>query len=146
MMKMSHHGGKCCGIKTIFNMGNGPDRLQPAICAVTDKAVDGTLTSIGLAWYKDARPEETGLERLKVYIEFYKSMRSSGILEVVIQTPNSTAWGNGQGDWIPVLEKLGFKEVNAWTNSNTDNCLHVFNLNIGEKKSKKAKAVEVSHA
>lgn len=147
MMKLMHHGGKCCGIKTLFNMGYIPEGLHYAIPAVTTLgATDGSLSSIGTPWYREARPEETGLERIKAYIKFYEKNRKTGILECVLQTPKKpNDYGNGQAAWIPVLLKLGFKEVNTWPNSNSTNILHVFNLNIGEKV-KKIKKVKESEA
>ncbi len=135
-MRLMHHGGLCCGVKTIYGLSTGPAYEVGRLLEETGGICDGGYTSFGKAWYTSPRPRETAEARMLEYIRYYKSNRTSGILEVVIQTPREPelAYASyGQAKWIPWLLEHGFVEVNAWVNSNSTNVCRQFVLNIGTK-------------
>jgi hypothetical protein len=133
-MLLTHHGGKCCGVKTVFNLSGTPNAMLSAL--KEDKsieALDGGINGIGQRWIKKARPMERAWQRLDWYISEYKKKRKSGILELVIQTPSKPELYNwGQAHWISYLLDRGFVEVNAHLNSNSGNICRQFVLNIGK--------------
>lgn len=135
-MVLTYHGGKCCGVKTVWNLGYAPDNLITAIDQEnTGHLTDGSGASVGKRFDKRARKTEAAGVRMDAIIAYYKEQRKSGILELVIQTPIKPDIPNvyyGQAKWIPWLLSRGFKEVNAHYNSNSTNICRQFVLNIGD--------------
>ena len=132
-MQIGYHGGKCCGIKTIFHMGYRPDYTVPAIPEkkYSDSlhgldARGRTVDSSMCLYYGPELPEQTAEERLVVFLDFLRKKRPSGLVEIAIaETPYAPT---SQAPWFPVLEKLGFVRTARWLNSNSGNWCNTFHL------------------
>src|SRR4051812_5768139 len=122
-MKITLHGGDCCGIKHISGLG-----LMPKMMLCARKAT--YRTSFGFIPFSPAEndmmrsnrngrmdffhldaPKESYEDRFKRFVEFIKKNRSQGIIEVVLNT--------GRVLWVPIIQELGFKPVSSGKNSNT---------------------------
>lgn len=130
-MHLGYHGGHCCGIKTIRNLGVGPDFIySSSLFTGDDRHVDGTTFSTSISFFKGTLPKETNDKRLVRLIYACEEKRKHGIIEVVV---SSNLNGFDQHErWKPVLEKLNFKLVNSCLNSNTGNTIFVYHRNSGE--------------
>lgn len=136
-MQLVFHGGKCCGIKTVYRMGSTPTESQPALQKLSrrnNRDQNYGEVSSDMRFFTDEAPEEDGKSRLIRYIDFMKHWRPSNILEVVL-CKSQYDWQD-QSDWIPVLAELGFRQVNKHYNSNSGNDVLVWHLNVGEDLSK----------
>lgn len=136
-MYIANHGGMCCGIKHIFQMGTSPNAVDSRIEQSTAKRPNTRDVSYIPAessdnFYHLDAPSETKLERLKRYINFLSERRPSHIVEVVI---SESKWEHqNQIAWMPVLEELGFKKVSRAFNSNSGNTVHIYHLILLEGK------------
>ena len=132
-MQLVFHGGKCCGIKTVYCMGTSPTEYQPSLGKLPRRHNhDQSYHEVnsGLRFFTDAAPEEPGKARLKRYIEFMEKNRPRNVLEVVI-CESGYDWMD-QSDWVPTLKEFGFKMVNRHSNSNSGNHIQIWHLNVGE--------------
>jgi hypothetical protein len=137
-MKMVFHGGNCCGIKTIKDLGAEPDTVIGKVLESGKKPPEhdkvGAEVNSNLLFFTAAAPEETRRARLERMITFTKKHRPNGIIEItlsdfsVYDTPGRTNIHNQLTKWRPVLEGLGFVEVASCFNSNSSNRVHVFYL------------------
>lgn len=133
-MQLVFHGGKCCGIKTVYCMGTSPAETQPSLGKLARRNNHDQSyheVSSGIRFFSDAAPEESGKARLKRYIEFMEKNRPRNVLEVVLCESSRYEWQD-QSAWVPTLEELGFKMVNRHSNSNSGNHIQIWHLNIGE--------------
>lgn len=132
-MQIGYHGGKCCGIKTIFGMNYDPDLNVGRLAAIT---YDGTLHGIDAAgrtvssemnmYWGPELPNQTGEERLKAYLAFLRQKRPSGLVEIALA--ETIYPSTSQARWFPVLQALGFRCVARWKNSNSTNWCSVWHL------------------
>lgn len=129
-MYLVFHGGKCCGVKTIYGMGSDPNDKVCSIVAHAKRNHDknGDQVRSDLTFFHEGAPLEKAVERLDRYIEFMKRVRPQNILEICLAVGS---WTN-QSAWFPALVERGFKEVTVHKNSNTGNMIHVFHLCIGD--------------
>ena len=131
-MRMSFHGGMCCGIKHIFELNfGGLDDLCDALPEVRKNNSDCSYywTQQDERVFTDAAPAETKLKRLDRYLEWLKLHRPSGIVEITLVTPTHGSYS--QLVWVPVLKERGFREVTpegGVYNSNSGNYVRVFHL------------------
>lgn len=109
-MELYSHGGKCCGIKTIFSIGYGPESVWQAIENAERNLPDYHVGQ----WFKGDAPAETAAKRLKRFVEQVRDDRPGHIIEVVTATVC-----NQTDKWRPYLEALGFKPVTSAKNSNS---------------------------
>jgi hypothetical protein len=130
-LKISLHGGNCCGVKHIYKLGTGP-----AFTMCARKATK--MTSFGqsggsasndmmqsnkrgkLDFFNEAAPAETYEERFERFVKFIKIKRAKGIIEVVLN--------QNQSAWKPILEKHGFNLVTSGKNSNTGSTITIYHL------------------
>ena len=132
-MKIGYHGGKCCGIKTIFNMGYKPESLVPKQAEIKyNDALHGldargrlVNSAMDMYWGPEL-PEQSGKDRLIAYLEFLKVKRPSGLVEIALAETISDY--TNQAPWFPVLEELGFKCTARWKNSNSSNWCSTWHL------------------
>ncbi len=134
-MRLSFHGGMCCGIKHIYEMGQKPTEMcyaqEASGKAFHDVSYD--FCSQDKSVYPDACPAETKLARLERYLGWLTLNRPSGIVEVTL-----ICSGEGYYDqslWVPVLIEKGFVRVtpdDGVYNSNSGNRVHVFHLYMKE--------------
>lgn len=126
-MKLILHGGKCCGIKTIYEMGFQPSEIVPALRKKKPLPHEGHgfINGGGKRFFHEAAPKETKGERLDRYIKFVKDNRPKNIIEIVLA-------GYQKATWEGFLTERGFKIVNEHKNSNSGNRIYVFHLNVGE--------------
>lgn len=90
-----------------------------------DEITDGCSTA-GMRWYYPKRKRETIGDRLKAYIKWADSDRSGQVLEIVLGLED---WN--QKAWIPFIEKLGFKLVTLFENSNSGNTVGIWHRVTG---------------
>lgn len=130
-MKMTFHGGNCCGIKHISGMGEGPDKLCFGKNETEPRTeyIEGEEVSSEWDVFSESRPVESGEDRLKAMLNYLSQWRSKGIVEITLVLMESDS-NFSQRAWVPVLEKLGFREVNSCFNSNSGNIVHVYHLNM----------------
>lgn len=132
-MQLVFHGGKCCGIKTVYCMGTSPVEKHESLVALSRRNnSDQTYGEVGsgMRFFTDSAPEESGKDRLQRYITFMERNRPRNVLEVVL-CESSSDWQN-QTAWVPTLEGLGFKMVNRHSNANSGNFIQIWHLNVGE--------------
>lgn len=136
-MDLVFHGGKCCGIKTIYGFSCAP--WDSTAARVASNEVDngkyGHTVRSDLSFFTDEAPKETYEERLVRFIEFCKRRRPRHMIEAVLANYVTTYLINGGYEtrrqdevWGPVLEKYGFKPVTTFENSNTRNKVTVYHL------------------
>jgi hypothetical protein len=130
-MRLVFHGGKCCGIKTIYGF-ESPDSLLSAVEEKSQNNIDaaGGHVSSNIDFFTDAAPQETEKERLDRLIAFCIKRRPAGIIEVTLAESHHLYWSQIP-KWGPLLRKRGFKCVNKCRNSNSGNTVHVFHKNCG---------------
>lgn len=137
-MRISLHGGNCCGVKHIHELGQYPNtkvaaRKGTKVTSFGQKhSIYGYLLSSGMNdmrtsnskkscdFFNLAAPQETYAERLKRFVQFIKDNRPNGIIEVIINLQ--------QTKWKPILEELGFKSVSSGKNSNTGSTITIYHL------------------
>lgn len=128
------HGGSCCGIKHIYSLGLTPEAViqykQTNVKEYTQFCRDYGKYEIyyeiirKTVFLEDSSAKTMG-QMFDEIVEYASSHKRRGVLEVVIT--------HQQSDWVPHLEKSGFKLVNEFVNSNSCNTCFVYHLNYGEK-------------
>lgn len=137
-MRLAFHGGMCCGIKTIYEMGH-PDRMDSPLekCVdVTSHDIRYNQTTTQTRFYPDAAPAERNRDRLDRYIDFCKKKRPAHMIEITL----SSDFGQVRV-WGPILEERGFKKVTEFVNSNSGAKVSVWHLvyefrNIQQQENK----------
>jgi hypothetical protein len=132
-MRLVFHGGKCCGIKTIYGFERpdyfvSPEEKRGFICP--DEY--GHHVSSDTDFFTDEAPEETELERFDRLIEFCENHRPNGIIEAVLASSDYKDY-NQPPFWEEHFLKRNFKLVNQCLNSNSGNTVYVYHRNSGEK-------------
>jgi hypothetical protein len=123
-LSVQTHGGRCCGIKTIWNFPYCPsDYVGAKKKSKVDENVDyyGKTVTKAFDFYTEARPLETATERLDAILAFLKRERPKGLVEVTLgqfQKP----------EWEKTLTGRGFKLVTDFKNSNTSCKVYVYHL------------------
>ena len=143
-MKITHHGGGCCGIKQISMLGcspddlmyktNAPDSLEAAKdYAKRDASGSSVNSATNIYWFE--RPTEKAGERFDAYLDFLRKYRPCSLVEVTVVPYEESAkeedeewWEEYQKSWPPFLKKRGFKRVSKFANSNTGNHIEVYHL------------------
>jgi hypothetical protein len=132
-VRISLHGGDCCGIKHIHNLGYYPHvgiasrRALPVNTSFGQKAVRSVNDmrhankKADCDFYNLSAPVETYEKRFKRFVSFIKEHREHGIIEVTINIFSQKAWK-------PVLKEQGFKTVSSGNNSNTGNIIEIWHL------------------
>jgi hypothetical protein len=134
-MRLLFHGGKCCGIKTLYDFGfDGPDALVGAVEAKkeTNKDEYGHDVSSEEDFFTDEAPKETKLARMDRLIAFCKRRRPAGIIEATLATSYYLEYDQVSQGWPELLKERDFKLVNMNVNSNSENTVHVYHLNYNE--------------
>lgn len=132
-MHLVFHGGKCCGIKTIYDFGRSPnDDTCDALDEIKKDDADVLYHPVrsDQRFFHEEAPEESKLKRLDRYIDYVKKRRPQHIIEVALAESKDHYYD--QTGWFPYLKERGFILVNKARNSNSGNIVHVFHLNIGE--------------
>lgn len=131
-LKLVNHGGKCCGIKTIYGFNCSPQSVIYDKCSplneikINDKDSHGYMVSCNERFFTDSAPEESYRERLQRYIDFVKKRRPKQLIEVILQDSYQKAWQE------ELVNNFGFVKVNNFKNSNSWLWLSVFHLVIDE--------------
>lgn len=139
MMQLSYHGGKCCGIKTIHNLGINPSHTHdakafPPLAGICDGG--GECHPYGKSFFTGDCPEENAESRFKRYIEYFDNARVSGLVEVT-----TSSLLDQTEAWSPVLEGHGFKAVTTFKNSNSGRMVTVWHRTVSAKPVVKAKTL-----
>ncbi len=127
-LSVQTHGGRCCGIKTIWNFPYSRDEIVQAkrkTRVSDDTDYHGRTVTKSFNFHTEARPQETAEERLRAAVAFIKEKRPAGLIEVTMVKCQMGLWGK-------LLEELGFKEVSSFINSNTDTTVKVLHLAYNE--------------
>lgn len=133
-MKISFHGGKCCGIKIIHNMGSNPNEILPERDygdkpVYFDRDKYGEDVSSDLMFFYGKVPKETYLKRLDRFIAFLDKHRPKGVIEITLSDydvygqPNNF---NQVAKWEPLLLERGFVLVTKCLNSNSNNNIYIY--------------------
>ncbi len=139
-MELVFHGGKCCGIKTIYGFPDYPTDLEEEI-VTAKKSADRNHDRCGdhirsdLPFFTLSAPEETAEARLRRYIDFCKERRPAGCIEVTLISKLNSPCACGVCEirsqaeiWEPLLFELGFHPVTAFKNSNSGNEVTIYHL------------------
>lgn len=92
-MKITHHGGNCCGIKHLVELYVDPNNNIPGKQETPKQGLSADRngrtvhSDFNLHW--PSRPEETYEERFTAYLEFLSRIRPFGLVEcsIVVPTP-----------------------------------------------------------
>lgn len=128
-MHLAYHGGKCCGIKTIYGFQSNPehhvapieDYIRIRYCNLDSNGDD--VTSEGRFFHATA-PKETGIERLDRYLRYCDQRRPGGVIEIVLADFDWMPSFNAA--WWPILEERGFTKTATFQNSNSGNKVTVY--------------------
>lgn len=129
-MHLGFHGGKCCGIKTIYGFFNHPYTDEEGALLATsanNNDANGHAVSSGMSFFHEAAPVEKPVERLDRYLKYLRRRRPSGIVEITLAVGGCV---DQKEDWEPVLLDRGFRVVNSCKNSNSGNTVFVYHLNM----------------
>ncbi len=134
-MRLGFHGGMCCGIKHIFELGTDPDSMCGPLKKKESLSDDVTYDYVcsDTNFFTDEAPEESKKDRLDRYLSFLSVRRPCGIVEITLITPRHSL---SQKKWIPIITERGFKEVtpeDGIYNSNSGNRIRVFHLYMERK-------------
>jgi hypothetical protein len=142
-VKISFHGGKCCGIKHIHELGANPKAMMGTLYSRELKGPDwthdkqlnpdtwGLDVNSEVNAYPHEAPKETALERLDRYLKFLEDWRPGGITEIVLCDYLSSG-GSSPDDqtthWEPLLLERGFVLMTPGgvLNSNSENRIYVY--------------------
>jgi len=136
-MRLAFHGGMCCGIKTIYELGFPNDTSPPLTKKDKDNSDVGySAVKPTHSFFTDAAPKETNLERLDRFIAFCKTNRPAHIIEVALADHPANNYKAGSVSCYPYQTKLwgqiltdrGFKKVTESKNSNSDNVVSIWHL------------------
>lgn len=129
-MKLTFHIGKCCGIKTIYDLGLYPDCGLPALkaCKLNNTDQYGQAVSSETRFFHEAAPAETYLERLDRYLEYVDRRRPEGIVEIVLGAYLGT---HQRPRWEEILLARDFKLVSSSGNSNSGATIYVYHRYSG---------------
>jgi len=120
MLKVVGHGGSCCGMYHIHQMGLDPN--QNDVELVNGRMKPLTTGGYYHGLFNRTVPAEPLKDRLKRLVEFIDDIRPNGILEVVL----AVGPFRDQSKWNGPLLDLGFKVVNECHNSNSLNRIRVY--------------------
>lgn len=134
-MRIVPSNSGCCGVKYIRDFP-GPYLLMSAIsrCEYNGYNDEGSTTEPDDPYeclYCGDAPKETALERFDRFVSFLKETRPSGCIEVYL-APVGVLPGECEGCgcsvhcnqynlWKPLLLERGWKELDTFINSNSDN-------------------------
>lgn len=126
-MRLVFHGGKCCGIKTIYDMGSNPQKNVLPVYKKNrlDDDINGSHVSSDTDFFTDEAPRETHLQRLDRLIAFCDKYRPNGIIEITL-AESQHYFVDQFNPWKHLLYRRRFKRVTSCYNSNSGNRVHVF--------------------
>lgn len=136
-LRMTCHGGMCCGIKHIFGFPYFPlYGKEPELLAVSchnenffdDQDSSGHHVNTQMMVFNLPAPAEPFWDRMDRYLDYLREIRPGGIVECTL------AKEKGEWDQIKIFEpgllERGFKMVNEERNSNSNNIFRVYHLNM----------------
>lgn len=134
-LRLVFHGGKCCGIKTIYDLAYDPTHLACSLQKKPERSEDvfGEHVNSNLDFFTDEAPEETYKERLDRLIAFCEARCPNGIIEITLADSDYSCYDQIK-IWAPLLRRRKFRCVNKCKNSNSGNTVYVFHRNSGEGK------------
>ncbi len=116
------HGGKCCGIKHIHELGWNPAEMLPRKKKTRPLKSEATsYMNSTRPFFCDAAPKETYEQRLDRILAFIKEKRPRGVIEIVLSDHQLIAWRFK-------IEERGFKRVTKAKNSNSGVNIHIYHL------------------
>jgi hypothetical protein len=133
-VRISLHGGNCCGIKHIHDLGYYPDGIVSARRSIKRTSYgqhslpghNDMMHSVELNpkgrydFFNIAAPQESYEARFRRFVQFVENKRPHGIIEVVLNKM--------QKKWLPIVANLGFKEVSSGVNSNSHGTITIYHL------------------
>lgn len=131
-MRISLHGGDCCGIKHIHGLGYYPDTYlsarkkrkmtsfgqQPYNNGINDMIHKNARGKSD--FFNEAAPMETSEARFSRFVDFIKAKRPNGMIEIVLNTH--------QMAWKPIITAMGFLSGPSGKNSNTAMVITAYHL------------------
>lgn len=124
------HGGKCCGIKTIYGFQYHPDSMMgEREESVVLPYEGGTYTNGGgRSFFKGTAPKETAGKRFIRFVEQCKARRPSHLIEVTLS-------GELLLNWEDFIEELGFEKVSTFENCNSGHLVAVYHYSYKGSKT-----------
>lgn len=131
-IQLANHGGHCCGVKHIYGFNSmSPNTVVPCIDEKTLFPSFGDASYYSIL-YREHSPRETAENRFYRILDYCVYNYGSHLLEIQLVPEqwlyDEDEYGYGeseltpfQEDWIPIVEKCGFKEVARHINGNTGN-------------------------
>lgn len=133
LMSLKGHGGQCCGIRHIYNLGASPKEA-----CINNKNVKEAIDWCNSKYYYEVSEEfvsfstfvkttecKTNGELFNTMLDQVFEEQESGCIEVVVSEE--------QEPWFKFLEKAGFKRVSEFGNSNSGNYCYVYHLYYGQE-------------
>lgn len=122
-LKLTNHGGRCCGVKHLHEFPYSPDHNVAAYDGGTKSGGSGyeQMVNPGKPFRYVKYPKQTGLERLKAVLAECKKQQPRGLVEVILSVSSASQWNKH-------LLELGFKKGPKFENSNTYTTLQVYYL------------------
>lgn len=119
-LRLSCHGGRCCGAKHLHEFPPNPEWNLSATSAVgKTKGCVAQMNNPGKFFYNITAPKESALSRLDRVLTWCKENQPGGMIEVILGEYQKTTWGNH-------LEQRGFIMGPKFKNSNTHRVLQVY--------------------
>lgn len=142
-MYIVSHGGFCCGMSTIFNMGYNPTANVGPMPPLGNQRSAGS--SVSKCIYPHEAPEETYLARLDRYLAWIDTFRSKGVIEITLAGSQLPGALTQQSAWHDLLIERGFKAVTEFVNSNSGNTVTIYHRSTGPTDKKTAKVLPVRY-
>jgi hypothetical protein len=137
-MKITFHGGNCCAVKHIKDMGSDPsevldalDNPKPKFGSEPDRM--GSSVSSDKNFFYGTAPKEKAWQRLDRYLEYLDKVRPNGVIEIILcdysaylQYDCGPSPYDQTKKWPRLLKKRGFVLVTDCFNSNSKNRVFIF--------------------
>lgn len=123
ILRLTNHGGRCCGVKHLHEFPYAPNHSVVAYKSGKKDGGNGytQMNQPGKAFRYVKYPAQTGLERLKAVLAECKLKQPKGLVEVILPL-------NVADLWQEHLLELGFEKGPEFVNSNTYSKLQVYYL------------------
>jgi hypothetical protein len=133
-MKITFHGGECCGVKHISGFSHDPTSkleayINPKPFSGAHPDQNGASVNSAKNFFYGEAPKETEVERLDRYIAYLDKVRPFGVIEIVL-CDYKKSWLDQTKDWAPILLERGFVLVTDCINSNSGNRIYIYHRKV----------------
>jgi len=108
-MTIGLHGGNCCGIKIIYNLGPKPEHIEYAKDETTQEHLSADrhgeeVCNPYFNFYWKSAPPEKAIERFDRYLSYIEQVRHYGLVEVTLAVSTHCASPSLHGYTVEQLE------------------------------------------